>query len=172
MGPEASIMERGVAVLVCRIGICFTLDELDNTNHKMIEYPEQKTQIIHLKSVYRTKRHKNGHCPFKGLKFVCGSIYNSGSFCLQLCVCLHLSMTVVVTVVVQVQMCECVSERLYPLRSVRTLARMSRWPWLAARCRGVSSPRFMTLMRAPLMMSISTTPERPSRHAQCNGLNP
>lgn len=49
---------------------------------------------------------------------------------------------------------------------------MSRCPWLAARCRGVSSPRFMTLMRAPLMMSMSTTLERPSRHAQCRGLKP
>lgn len=49
---------------------------------------------------------------------------------------------------------------------------MSRWPWLAARCSGVSSPRFMTLMRAPRMMSMSTTLERPSRQAQCRGLNP
>lgn len=49
---------------------------------------------------------------------------------------------------------------------------MSRCPWLAARCRGVSSPRFMTLMRAPLMMSMSTTLERPSLDAQWRGLKP
>lgn len=49
---------------------------------------------------------------------------------------------------------------------------MSRCPWLAARCRGVSSPRFMTLMRAPLMMSMSTTLERPSLQAQWRGLKP
>ncbi len=36
VGPEAGVMERGVAVLVCRIGICFTLDQLDNTNHNII----------------------------------------------------------------------------------------------------------------------------------------
>lgn len=36
MGPEAGVMERGVAMLVCRIGICFTLDQLDNTNHNII----------------------------------------------------------------------------------------------------------------------------------------
>lgn len=53
-----------------------------------------------------------------------------------------------------------------------TLATMSRWPWLAARCSGVSSPRFMTLMRAPRMMSMSTTPLLPSLHAQWRGLNP
>lgn len=53
-----------------------------------------------------------------------------------------------------------------------TFCTMSRWPWLAARCSGVSSPRFMTLMRAPRMMSMSTTLERPSRQAQCRGLNP
>lgn len=49
---------------------------------------------------------------------------------------------------------------------------MSRWPWLAARCSGVSSPRFMTLIRAPRMMSMSTTPLLPSLHAQWRGLNP
>lgn len=53
-----------------------------------------------------------------------------------------------------------------------TLATMSRWPWLAARCSGVSSPRFMTLIRAPRMMSMSTTPLLPSLHAQWRGLNP
>lgn len=53
-----------------------------------------------------------------------------------------------------------------------TFPTISRWPWLAARCRGVSSPRFMTLMRAPLMMSMSTTLERPSLHAQWRGLKP
>lgn len=53
-----------------------------------------------------------------------------------------------------------------------TFATMSRCPWLAAKCRGVSSPRFMTLMRAPLMMSMSTTLERPSLHAQWRGLKP
>lgn len=53
-----------------------------------------------------------------------------------------------------------------------TFPTMSRCPWLAARCRGVSSPRFMTLMRAPLMMSMSTTLERPSLHAQWRGLKP
>lgn len=55
---------------------------------------------------------------------------------------------------------------------LQTLPRMSRCPWLAARWSGVSSPRFITLMRAPLIMSMSTTLERPSRHAQCSGLNP
>lgn len=54
----------------------------------------------------------------------------------------------------------------------RTFPTMSRCPWLAARCRGVSSPRFMTLMRAPLMMSMSTTLERPSLQAQWRGLKP
>lgn len=49
---------------------------------------------------------------------------------------------------------------------------MSRCPWLAARCRGVSSPRFMTLIRAPLMISMSTTLERPSLQAQWRGLKP
>uniref|UniRef100_A0A8C6XAY9 Ribosomal RNA-processing protein 8 n=1 Tax=Naja naja TaxID=35670 RepID=A0A8C6XAY9_NAJNA len=49
---------------------------------------------------------------------------------------------------------------------------MSRCPWLAARCKGVSSPRFMTLMRAPRMTNMSTTLERPSRQAQCRGLKP
>lgn len=53
-----------------------------------------------------------------------------------------------------------------------TFPTMSRCPWLEAKCRGVSSPRFMTLMRAPLMMSMSTTLERPSRHAQWRGLKP
>lgn len=53
-----------------------------------------------------------------------------------------------------------------------TFCTMSRWPWLAARCSGVSSPRFMTLMRAPRMISMSTTLERPSRQAQCRGLKP
>lgn len=53
-----------------------------------------------------------------------------------------------------------------------TFPTMSRCPWLAARCSGVSSPRFMTLMRAPLMMSMSTTLERPSLHAQWRGLKP
>lgn len=55
---------------------------------------------------------------------------------------------------------------------LQTLPRISRCPWLAARWSGVSSPRFITLMRAPLIMSMSTTLERPSRHAQCSGLNP
>lgn len=64
-----------------------------------------------------------------------------------------------------VWMCTCVL-------ILQTLPRMSRCPWLAARWSGVSSPRFITLMRAPLIMSMSTTLERPSRHAQCSGLNP
>lgn len=55
---------------------------------------------------------------------------------------------------------------------VPTFWTMSRCPWLAARCRGVSSPRFMTLMRAPRITSMSTTLERPSRQAQCRGLKP
>lgn len=58
------------------------------------------------------------------------------------------------------------------LREADTFCTMSRWPWLAARCSGVSSPRFMTLMRAPRMISMSTTLERPSRQAQCKGLKP
>ncbi|TNN79009.1 hypothetical protein EYF80_010688 [Liparis tanakae] len=55
---------------------------------------------------------------------------------------------------------------------VCTFATMSRCPWLAARCNGVSSPRFITLIRAPRMMSMSTTPPRPSLHAQWRGLKP
>lgn len=49
---------------------------------------------------------------------------------------------------------------------------MSLCPWLAARCSGVSSPRFITLMRAPLMMSMSTTLLLPSLQAQWRGLKP
>lgn len=49
---------------------------------------------------------------------------------------------------------------------------MSLCPWLEARCSGVSSPRFITLMRAPRMISMSTTALLPSLHAQWRGLNP
>lgn len=55
---------------------------------------------------------------------------------------------------------------------LHTLATMSLCPWLAARCKGVSSPLFITLIRAPLMMSMSTTPLLPSLHAQWRGLKP
>ncbi len=59
-----------------------------------------------------------------------------------------------------------------PRVSVCTLATMSLCPWLEARCSGVSSPRFITFIRAPLMMSMSTTPLLPSLHAQWRGLKP
>lgn len=55
---------------------------------------------------------------------------------------------------------------------IHTFCTISRCPWLAARCRGVSSPRFITLIRAPRMISISTTADRPSRQAQCKGEKP
>lgn len=55
---------------------------------------------------------------------------------------------------------------------VHTFCTISRCPWLAAKCRGVSSPRFITLIRAPRMINISTTAERPSRQAQCKGEKP
>lgn len=53
-----------------------------------------------------------------------------------------------------------------------TKCTISWWPWAAAKCRGVSSPRLVELMRAPLCTSISTIFKCPSLAAQCSGLNP
>lgn len=53
-----------------------------------------------------------------------------------------------------------------------TKCTISWWPCAAAKCRGVSSPRLVEFMRAPLCTSISTIFRWPSLAAQCSGLNP
>lgn len=53
-----------------------------------------------------------------------------------------------------------------------TIWTISLWPWAAPRCRGVSSPRLVALIRAPLCISSSTILKCPSLAAQCNGLKP
>lgn len=49
---------------------------------------------------------------------------------------------------------------------------MSKWPWAAARCNGISSPILVELTRAPRCKSISTNLVWPFIDTQCNKLNP
>ena len=49
---------------------------------------------------------------------------------------------------------------------IPTIRTISRCPWLAARCKAVSSPILVALMRAPLMINMSTIFAQPSLAAQ------
>lgn len=58
------------------------------------------------------------------------------------------------------------------LISIPTICTISRCPWAAAKCKGVSSPLFVAFTRAPLLSNISTILTFPFLDAQCKGLNP